>query len=57
MDNKIYIELKQKTNELERLNLQINFNRANNIDYNDIIIKIELKYNELVQFKKDNHLL
>ena len=56
MQDKIYIELKIKENKVNSLNLQLNFNRSNNINCYDLVLRIEQSSKDLKQFKKDNHL-
>ena len=57
MQDRIYLELKQKEDKVNRLNLQINFNFYNNVDNKNLYIDLDLAIKEVKQFKKDNHLL
>ena len=56
MQDKVYIELKLKTNRIDNVILQINYNMFNNKDYKDLELELIKLQKDLKVFKQDKHL-
>lgn len=53
---KLYIELKQRQQRVTNCIIQLNFNIANNKDFQDVLIELKEREQDLKQFKQDNNL-
>lgn len=56
MQDKVYIELKLKTNRIDNVILQINYNMFSDKDYHDLELKLSELQEDLRRFKQEKHL-